>query len=259
MAEIILTSTPLLIAFLGGLIPSLIWLWFWHRQDRDCPEPTGLIIISFVAGMVVIFFVFPLQKLIFDTAPLIMHGLNQLAETYSFTVPSVAAVHITLWAAVEEIAKYLVVTLIALRSRFYNEPMDALVYILTVAIGFSAMENALYILKDLSQHGIFEVIRNGELRFIGATIAHMVCSAIVGVALAFTFPFGKIIRAFAVVLGLIGATLLHAYFNLSIMNASETIDILIAFAPLWVAVMAIIVIIAIIKKITRPNNTCPIQ
>ena len=55
-----MTLTTLGYAFLGGLLPSLIWLYFLLKEDSRCPEPRTLIALTFVAGMVAVPFALPL-------------------------------------------------------------------------------------------------------------------------------------------------------------------------------------------------------
>src|SRR3990167_10269335 len=61
-----MASTDFAIAFLAGLIPILFWLWFWLHEDRPRPEPIILIIITFLAGMMVVPIALPLQKMAID-------------------------------------------------------------------------------------------------------------------------------------------------------------------------------------------------
>ena len=258
MAETLITLQPLAIAFMGGLLPSLVWLWFWQRQDRDCPEPTGLIILSFVAGMVVVYFVFPLQKLVFGAMPHIAPFVNGLAAQFSLSEFTIDSIQITLWAFIEEFAKYATVFFIAFKSRSFNEPVDAIVYMLTAALGFTAMENALYILKDLAHSGTIDTVLNSDLRFIGATLVHTVSSALVGIALALTFYAPRFVQLSAAFVGVLGATLLHAYFNLTIMNTNGTLSTLEVFSRFWIAIIVIIILIKIVKRVATRTQTCPI-
>jgi len=56
-----------LYALLGGILPAILWLWFWLKEDAKKPEPRGLITLSFVAGMLGVFIVFPIEKFAYDT------------------------------------------------------------------------------------------------------------------------------------------------------------------------------------------------
>ena len=251
MAETFLVWKPLFIALMGGLLPSLLWLWFWLRADKNCPEPKGLIAISFFAGMAVVYFALPLQKLVLSSLPVIMTAVDTVALKFSLLSPSERFVEITLWAFIEEFAKYATVLFIAFKSRHFDEPIDAVVYLITAALGFAAMENTFYILKDLTETGGATALLNGNLRFVGATIAHVTSSAFVGIAIAFSFRCPCFVKIPAVTLGLFTATLLHAYFNLSIMEAYGTKETLLVFAQFWGVILVIIVLLQIIRRLQK--------
>ena len=259
MAEALITIKPLAVAFLGGILPALVWLWFWHRQDRDCPEPRGLVILSFMAGMVVVFFVAPLQKLVHVSMPQIMDLFAQLTQGSAHANISMTSVERFLWAGIEEVAKYGVILFVALRSYSYSEPIDAIIYMITGALGFAAMENTLYLLKDMVASGTLDIILNGNMRFIGATLVHTVSSAFVGVAVAMAFYASRFLQKIAALIGLIGAALLHAYFNLSIMDVTGTLNVLQVFSKFWIVIIVLIILIQIVKRVARPTDTCPIQ
>ena len=53
---------PIIAAAAGGILPALAWLWFWLREDSDHPEPRRLIALAFLAGMVAVAVVIPLEK-----------------------------------------------------------------------------------------------------------------------------------------------------------------------------------------------------
>lgn len=259
MTEIFITLKPFLIAFAGGVLPALVWLWFWHKQDRECPEPTGLIILSFMAGMVVVFFVLPFQKLIVYALPFITPLIDLLALKFSLVAPSETAVQNVLLAASEEIGKYATVFFIALHSKHFDEPIDAVIYLITAALGFTATENALYIFKDLAHSGGAEIVLNGNLRFLGASILHTISSAFVGIALAFSFSAPRFIKSIAVTIGLLIAILLHTYFNLSIIETHGTMSVLAVFSRYWVAIIGIVILIGMIKHINNRTQTCPVE
>ena len=256
MAELI-TIKLLAIAMLGGILPALVWLWFWHRQDRECPEPKGLVMISFLAGMAIVFFVLPVQKLTVALLP----AISELVDTIKLSLvpPSADVLKNFLLASSEEIGKYLTVFLIAFHSKYFDEPIDAVIYLITAALGFTAMENVLYLLKDLTQSGGLETILNGNLRFLGATILHTVSSAFVGIALAFSFSASRFIKSIVITIGLLVAILLHTHFNLSIIEAYGTINILSVFSQYWAVIIGIIILIGIIKYLNTREQTCPIQ
>ena len=54
MAEIIF-------AISGGILPALIWLWFWLKEDLH-PEPKKAISLTFFFGMLMVPAAFVLEK-----------------------------------------------------------------------------------------------------------------------------------------------------------------------------------------------------
>src|SRR3989339_737850 len=111
MAETTCSINPFLIAFAGGVLPALVWLWFWLKQDRENPEPRGLITLSFVAGMAVVFFVLPVQKLIVTLMPFIMDGVDLLATKFALVPPVEETVQAILWSFTEEFGVFATVLL----------------------------------------------------------------------------------------------------------------------------------------------------
>jgi len=254
MAETVFSIEPLLIAFAGGVLPALVWLWFWLRQDHENPEPRGLVALSFAAGMAVVFFVLPVQKFIVEAMPFIMNGVDLLAAQFTFISPSGDTVQAVLWSFTEEFGIFATVFLVAYHSKHFDEPVDAIIYLITAALGFAAMENTLYLLKDLMNGGGMLILFDSNLRFIGATTLHIVSAAILGIAFAFAFHSKFWIQFIAGAIGITVATLLHAHFNLSIMNAYGTSGTLAVFAPFWGAIVGIIILIQIVKRIKNPNE-----
>jgi len=43
-----LSAETVIYVLLGGIVPTLLWLWFWRREDRLHPEPRRLILLAFV-------------------------------------------------------------------------------------------------------------------------------------------------------------------------------------------------------------------
>ena len=254
MAETIFSIKPLAVAFAGGVLPALVWLWFWLRQDHEKPEPKGLIALSFAAGMAVVFFVALAQKFIVAIMPALMQGIDLLAAQFSLAAPSFETVQAILWSFIEEFGVFATVFLVAYQSKHFDEPLDAILYLITAALGFAAMENTLYILKDIMNGGGMTIFFDSNLRFVGATTLHIVSAAILGIAFAFAFYARFWIQFIAGVVGILLATLLHAYFNLSIMNTYGTLNTITVFAPFWGAIIGIIILIQVVKHIKNPNE-----
>ncbi|MDQ3076623.1 MAG: PrsW family intramembrane metalloprotease [bacterium] len=231
MIDIIL---PFIIAFVTALIPILIWLYFLEQEDKH-PEPKRLILYAFLAGFIAVAVAIAFEKAV--------------ADVFSDTI-----VIIILWAAIEELVKYILVYIIVLRRIDNDEPIDSLMYIIATALGFSSLENALFILDPIMQGNFTEAFIIGNFRFIGATLLHTVSSSIIGLAIAFAFYKSRASQRLYLVVGIILAILLHTFFNLSIIisNGSKT---LIAFFAVWVGLVFIFLLIEKVKKIKSNNAT----
>ena len=243
MAET-LTLKTLLLAFAGGMIPALVWLFFWLHEDRKKPEPRGLIALSFFVGIIAVIITFPIEKFFYG-----LLGNPDISIASSSIWILNTPIIIWVFAAVEELIKFGGAYLIALRSKYFDEPIDAMIYLITVALGFSAMENSLYILNLLLDGGIANAAINANLRFLGATLLHTVASASIGIAIAFAYFKGK--RFLYLSLGILTAIVLHAVFNLSIIKATTTAEILTVFSYFWIIVVVIIFIFEKVKRLKR--------
>src|SRR3989344_6540894 len=91
-----------------------------------------------------------------------------------------------------------------------------MIYMLTAALGFAALENTLFLIAPLANGDITKSLLTGNLRFIGATLLHIAASSIIGAFAAFFFYKSKKIKDAAIFIGLIVAIILHAAFNLII-------------------------------------------
>ncbi len=217
-----------LYAFLGGLLPALLWLWFFLREDKKRPEPLPYIIMSFVAGTIAVFMVLPAERF--------------LQEYFDGTFL------IFLWALIEESFKYFAAAIIILWRKVVNEPIDVVIYMITVALGFSAFENTLFLLNPLLLGNVVDGILTGNLRFIGATLLHTLSSGIIGIAMAFSFYRSKKIKMLYILAGIILATVLHTMFNFFIMNSNGE-QTFFAFSLVWIGIIALIFIFEKIKRL----------
>ena len=226
------TLDTILLALIGGVLPALLWLRFWLREDGDHPEPKAMITLSFLGGMVAVGLAYPLQKFVVSFIPI---------EENTFLL-------LFLWAAIEEVAKLLMFFLIAYRSADFDEPMDALIYLITVALGFSALENTLFLIDPISAgHGIMAVIL-GNYRFIGASLLHVICNATIGVFLGMAFFQNMRERRHAIWAGLGIAILLHTAFNFSIMKSNGD-SLYLVFGALWLSAIALLFLCEIVKRV----------
>ena len=234
-----LSFETLLFAFLGGILPAMIWLYFLLKEDRRCPEPRFMIALALAAGFLSVPLVLPMERFAVLTLPA--------------GIPVIIA-----WAAIEETVKYLLAAIILLWRRHVNESLDFVIYMITVALGFAALENTLFLIAPFAGGNIVEGLLTGNLRFIGSTLLHVVASAAIGFALAFSFRKSRVVRILCASAGLILAIALHALFNFLIIDGSGSFTLL-AFFMVWsgaVILFALFELLRYLRYDRLPKNTC---
>lgn len=242
MASPQLTALMIVYALLGGVLPVMLWLAFWLREDKSKPEPKGLLAEAFVLGAIMVFLSYFLEGL-FTTPSL----SGTLAGFFDHSGPFFYL------AMVEESLKFIALFAIVYHNRHFDEPIDALIYAMTVALGFASMENALFLLNTIltgETAAIF--LFTGGLRFLGAAVLHAVCSGLVGAAWALAFYQPRIIKSLAVIIGLGIAITLHGLFNfLIIINDGQMMFSV--FLSLWIVAMILLYLFEVAKRI-KPKS-----
>ena len=229
-----------IIALIAGTVPSVLWLIFWLREDEHGEhEPLGLIALTFIAGMVSVVLVLPIEKFI--------SGLP-----YSHTTL------IVLWAASEEFLKYAAFIIIMNRSPYLNEPVDYAVYLMTAGLGFAALENAMYLIHPVAVNDATVSFLTGNLRFLGSTLLHSIGCGIVGlsIGLAFFKPYGT--RVLYTIVGLGAAITLHSVFNFFIMQQNGQ-NFLQVFGFLWVVTIILMLLFEKLRRMGSYVEPQPVQ
>src|SRR3989338_3045164 len=185
-----------------GLVPSLVWLYFYSRKDCH-PEPKNLLAQTFLMGII-----------ISPVAILLQFSFAQFASTVTGTSQALAqnSSYFFLWAAtVEEVIKFYAVRIIILKNPEFDEPIDAMIYMITAGLGFAAMENILVMFR-IFPDGAQATMATWALRFTGATLLHALSSGLLGYFLAMSWFF-RDHKKKLIFIGLIMATTFHFTFN----------------------------------------------
>lgn len=234
------SPTTLGYAFIGGLLPAIIWLFFLLKEESRCPEPPQLVALAFIVGMCAVPLSLPLEKLV----------ETHFGGTGIFTI--------TGWATIEETLKYGMAAAFILWRKSIGKPSDYIIYLVTVALGFAAAENMLFLINPIASGGFASGLFTGDLRFLSSNLLHVIASATVGFALAYAAGKPRGERIYFAILGLILAISLHTAFNLFIINTSG-IDSLITFFFVWVVMVIYLAAFEVVKYFhyrNLPKNTC---
>ena len=191
-----------------SVIPNFVWLYFYLKQDPH-PEPPPFLLIAFFLG-------------VFSTMVALGAGLGLLSLIESMFDVAKPVIQNSLWfmflgvAFVEELAKFLMAFFLLRRNLIFDEPIDAIIYSIVIALGFAFVENIIYLVSVFNQFSgdLSQVVYFVSLRFIGANFLHTLTSGLVGYFWAIGIVRRK--NPQKLLFGLFLATLIHGLFNLSV-------------------------------------------
>lgn len=223
-----------IIFVLLGFLPSFAWLFFFLKEDIH-PEPKKMIAKVFIWG-----------ALITSVAILVQYLFRYLLGTIG--IGQYQFVSFLLFGIIEEVLKFWAAYSVVKKSPFFDEPMDAMIYMITAALGFALVENVVVVsgIKIAS-----EAIGVLIFRFVGATLLHALSSAIVGYYWALSIIKKKTNNVSSMLFwGLIVASVLHGIFNYLIMMFREAM----IYPIIFLIIIALFVFWDFEKIKSKENN-----
>jgi RsiW-degrading membrane proteinase PrsW (M82 family) len=157
------------IKVLCAIAPGLFIIERLVRSDRF-PEPAALILVAFACGAASSFAAGAAEGFLERVSREFFEN-HQAWLTSDFYRAFVGA------GVCEETVKYLILTLLCLRWHAFDEPIDGMVYGITVSLGFAAMENVFYVLHESSSSASLGV---ALLRALTAVPSHAAGGAVMG-------------------------------------------------------------------------------
>lgn len=189
-----------------GILPSLIWLLFFLKKDPN-PEPQKKILEIFLSGglsalLAAIIEIFALEKLFSPDTTILFEEICLFLAI----------------AFIEETLKYSVVLFRVFGEPELDEPLDIIIYMITAALGFAALEN-IFLFFSEKLH-LIEVFLVSGFRLLSATFLHALCSGILGYFIALSF-LRKKKKNLILLIGFLTAVLLHTIYNSLIIRTDE--------------------------------------
>jgi len=233
MALIFFTSSFL------GILPIVLWLVFFLWQDILKPEPLKWLIILFCLGILI--------------TPLIWYGedlylkLLRIDMNASLSFLNIILVYGGI-AVIEELAKFFSVFSILKRNKHFDEAIDAMIYLIVLALGFGLVENILAASQEMVEGGLLlPVLQTMSLRFVGANLLHALSSGIIG----FFWALSLLKRKSHLYWGLVLGIALHFLFNLGIIKFGGTTVFLVSLG-LFFATIGLLWAFDVLKQIKKP-------
>ncbi len=189
-----------------GILPGFAWLLFYLKDDMN-PEPKKLIALTFVNGAGIAFLALAVQL-----------GLKSIFDQIG--VAEMSIVWLVTFAASEEFLKFWAAYAAVHNQPEFDEPIDAMIYTVTAALGFATVEN-IAILSGGGAAGFYlqNTFHIVTFRFLGATLLHTLASGVLGYHWALGIRRFK--SGYTIFVGLIAATFLHGTFNYLVIHFGE--------------------------------------
>ena len=225
---------------LCGILPIALWLIFFLWQDIKKPEPLRWIGILFLLGMAITPFVWLLEN----------YFINLLQIDINATLPFFVSAFIYLVVAgTEELAKFFSAALFLRKNKYFDEAIDAMIYLIVLGLGFGVIENILISYEEISSGGYFlSTFQITTLRFIGANLLHALSCGLIGFFWALKLVTGK---KMYLGIGLTLGILLHWAFNIAIINLGGDAIFLISLILFLVGIV-ILWAFDVLKQIKKP-------
>jgi len=195
--------------FLFGLLPPVIWLFYYLKKDVN-PESKINILKAFIAGGLITIPVYFIETFFLGANISLSPFVAFLATNFIFV------------ALLEEISKFFVFKVGFANKPFLDEPVDFLIYMITIALGFATFENIFIFYQFNFADSIQVSLIVGIIRFLGPNLLHTLSSGLLGIFIYFAKAKKNILF---IIFGIIIATALHGTFNLLIINTSNIFNI----------------------------------
>ncbi len=158
------------VAFASAMAPGVLLAYYYYKQDKEKPEPKGLIILVFLLGFAIIAPAIALEVVLEDLEKF------AVSETEPSSIPSYLFEAFVVAAFVEESLKLALVLAIYFRSRHFDEIMDGILYAVIASLGFACFENVFYVMKGAGPNPWAVAV----LRAFTAVPMHAIASGIMG-------------------------------------------------------------------------------
>lgn len=238
-----------------SFLPSIIWLCFFLKFDQH-PEPKNYIARVFLWGMLVAALAFYSEPIFFD---LVKYGMLISGIVLNWTAMGVIIVA----PFIEEILKYGAAKIgyWEFPSEF-DEPVDFMIYLITAALGFAAIENVKYVLAFVNQGGLLGGIILLLGRFLMSTFLHALTAAIIGFFVAISWEHRRQ-RLSWLTMGLVLAISIHSaynYYNFYFIQGGSNIAGLGIIAKMGLSIGLLTILLALViylfKKLSKVKSIC---
>ena len=206
-----------------ALAPALALALYIYWKDKHEKEPIGFLVVCFVLGSLGCLPAGFFNEIGAEVLGFDFDGKNGIAVSFfmAFCVVGFG----------EELCKYIVLVLYALRKPSFNEPFDGIVYAVMISLGFAALEN------------VFKVQDGGVgvafARMLTAVPMHAAFGVLMGYQVGLAKFMNQSVQTNVSLKGLFLAVFFHgAYDFVLFQNSSILITLLVFPIMIWAFVLS---------------------
>ena len=129
-----------LISVLVSIIPVLIILAVIYNMSEVKKQPLWLLFILFLGGILSWVMVRYISRFLGNDIYKSQIEINEALGNKGFFLVSFGII-----AIIEEMSKYIVITIMCFKNKYFKNPYDAIMYAVCISLGFAFVENIMYI------------------------------------------------------------------------------------------------------------------
>lgn len=130
----------ILISVLASIIPVLIILAVIYNMSEVKKQPLWLLAILFLGGILSWVMVRYISRFLGNDIYKSQIEINEALGNKGFFLVSFGII-----AIIEEMSKYIVITIMCFKNKYFKNPYDAIMYAVCISLGFAFVENIMYI------------------------------------------------------------------------------------------------------------------
>lgn len=181
-------------------LPGLLITAYIYWRDRHESEPIRLLVICFIFGLLSTYPAIKMEEFgIYDLGITLGENVG-VTFTFAFVVVAFS----------EELVKYIFLRYYIYPNKEFCEPMDGIVYAVTISMGFATLENVLYVV--VRPDDIQQAYQIAYSRMFTAIPAHAAFAMTMGYFVGLA-KFKPARESFYLLCGLGGAITLHGLYD----------------------------------------------
>lgn len=196
------------------IIPVILWLWFFRREDAGEPEPRSFLFKIFLLGIMAAILAVMLE---FLAAQVFFPGKIDQLTSISLEKPEsfslILLLAMAVFSVIEESVKFFFLRIYTYFSPNFTQISDGALYGVTLALSFALLENAVYFFEFNSEKfELIDLIILIMVRCIAPLLMHLVSTGIAGLYMG-RKKFSQSHSSSIMVKGFLIAASIHVFYN----------------------------------------------